>query len=336
MFQTEIVLFIQSFASDFWTFFFKFWTELGSSRWTIILVLTILFGISFRAGYILAHAVLWSGLITLYLKELFAVPRPANVDLNVKLLGKSYPNPSQFDSMGAKGFFERLPRDVVEALRADPIDSWGFPSGHTSTAMALGSSIFMFFKITWVRVIAVVMIVFIPFSRMYLGRHFLADILGGYFIGFLTFLIFYKLAYKIQWFKTFFLGKLEQKLWDWKTFLLLFYFLILPFLLLFVPNIEHDGIGIFLGLNLGFLFLWIRGIPKDSGKIMHRVARVLIALVLYLGADFLFEKGSHIIFTGEAGVVEFIRRILTMILLIWGSTEISIKLGFFKREVSAP
>ncbi|NIM91712.1 MAG: phosphatase PAP2 family protein [Candidatus Aminicenantes bacterium] len=336
MFQTEIVLFIQSFASDFWTFFFKFWTEIGSSRWTVILVLTILFGISFRAGYILAHAVLWSGLITLYLKELFAVPRPANVDLNVKLLGKSFPNPSHFDSMGAKGFFEWLPRDVVEALRANPVDSWGFPSGHTSTAMTFGSSIFMFFKLTWVRVIALVLIVFIPFSRMYLGRHFLADILGGYFIGFITFLIFYNLAFKSQWFKDFFVGKLELKLLDWKTLLLLFYFLVLPFLLLFVPHVEHEGIGIFLGLNLGFLFLWIRGIPKDSGKIMHRVARVLIALVLYFGVDFLLEKGSHIIITGEAGVVEFIRRVLTIILLIWGSTEISIKLGFFKREVSVP
>ena len=118
--------------------------------------------------------------------------------------------------------------------------------------------------------------------------------------------------------------------------LLLFYFLILPFLLLLVPNIRHDGIGILLGLNLGFVFLWIRGIPKDSGKIMHRVARVLIALLLYLGVNFLFEKGSHIIFASEPVVIEFIKRTVTMILLIWGSTEISIKLGFFKREVSTP
>jgi len=332
MFQTDIIIFIQSFASDFWTVFFKFWSAIGSVPGLIFITLIILFGINFRNGYILVHIVLWNGIITLSLKEVFALPRPANVDLNVKLLGKSYPNPTHFESLGAKSFFGGLPADVVEALRVNPMDSWGFPSGHTSSAIALGGSIIMFFKKIGIWMIAAAMIVFIPFSRMYLGRHFLADILGGYFFGFVVMFIFCNFIYKNDWLKTFLFGNSGQIRWDLKSFFLLFYFLFLPLLLLLIPNIFREGIACLIGLNLGFLLLWMRGIPSDFGTIVHRVCRVLIAIAFYLGTDKLLEKLSDIIFRSESGTVEFIRIALTMILIIWGSTEFSIKLGFFRRE----
>lgn len=38
MFQTEIIIFIQSFASDFLTAFFKFFTEIGKSTYAAPLV----------------------------------------------------------------------------------------------------------------------------------------------------------------------------------------------------------------------------------------------------------------------------------------------------------
>lgn len=78
MFQTEIIIFLQSFASDF---------------------------------------------LTAFLKNLFALPRPANVDSNVLLPGKDYPNPTTLKSMGAKSFFGQLPREAVDHLRIHRIDS---------------------------------------------------------------------------------------------------------------------------------------------------------------------------------------------------------------------
>ena len=334
MFQTEIIIFIQSFASDFWTVFFKFWSSIGATTGLIFITLIILFGINFRSGYILMHIVLWNGIITLSLKEVFTLPRPANVDLNVKLLGESYPNPTHFESMGAKSFFGGPPADAVEALRANPVDSWGFPSGHTSSAIALWGSIIMFFKKIGVWVIAVAMIIFIPLSRMYLGRHFLADIIGGYFIGFVVVYIFYYFIYKGDWFKAFFFGNSGQIRWDFKSFFLLFYFLFFPLLLLLIPGIFLEGIAYLLGLNLGFLLLWMRGIPKDSGTVIQRIYRVLIAVAFYLGASQLLEKLSDFIFRSEPGAVEFVRNALTMILLLWGATELSIKLGFFRRDAT--
>lgn len=332
MFQTDIILFIQSFASDFWTVFFKFWSAIGSAPGIIFITLIILFGINFRSGFILAHIVLWNGIITFSLKEIFALPRPANVDRNVKLLGESYPNPTHFESMGAKSFFGGPPADVVESLRISPIDSWGFPSGHTSSAIALWGSIIIFFKKVGIWMIAAAMIVFIPFSRMYLGRHFLADVLGGYFLGFVVMFIFCNVIYKNGWLKTFLFGNSDQIRWDLKSFFFLLYFLFLPLLLLLLPNIFREGIASLIGLNMGFLLLRIRGIPKDSGTVIQRISRVLIAIVFYLGAGQLLKKLSDVIFRSEPGAVEFVRIALTMIFIIWISTELSIKLGFFRRD----
>lgn len=101
---------------------------------------------------------------------------------------------------------------------------------------------------------------------------------------------------------------------------------------LLIPNIFREGIACLIGLNLGFLLLRIRGIPKDSGTVIQRISRVLIAAAFYLGASHLLKKLSDVIFRSEPGVVEFVRIALTMILIIWVSTELSIKLGFFRRD----
>lgn len=331
MFQTEIVIFLQSFASDFLTSFFSFFTEIGRNTYTLPLMLIILFGVSFRAGFILVHVVAWNGLITFYLKEYFSLPRPANVDLNVKLLGKSYPNSTLFESMGAKSFFSGLPKHVVEYIRSHPIDSWGFPSGHTSQAMTLWGSIFVFFKTTFIKIIAVVMIIFIPLSRMYLGQHFLADILGGFLIGSMMALAFYNLVIRNDKLKVFFFEKLGKMRFDLVSFLVLIYFLIVPFLALLVPNIDPKNVAYFLGLNLGFLLIRSRGIPKDSGNVPQRIARVLIAGLFFFVSQTALEIVAYILFTVEPITVEFIRQILTVLLFFWGSTEISVKLGLFKR-----
>ncbi len=331
MFQTEIVIFIQSFASDFWTLFFKFWTEIGYLSWIRIVVLFVLFGISFRAGFILMHTIVWNGLITMYLKDVLALPRPWHVDLDVQLLGQEVPNPTLFKSMGAKSFFGGMPLEVIEVLRKNPLGSWGFPSGHTSNAVALWGSLYLFFKKSWVGLIAIAMIIFIPLSRIYLGLHFLADILGGYLIGLVVVLLFYKYGYQSNWYQTIFNKKLGRIPRDAKTSFLLFYLIVLPFLLLLIPDVHRVGIAVLIGANIGYVSLWIRGVPEDTGTVGQRAARTVIALVIYLGSDLFLEKVIGLAITEEPTLIEFLRVVLTTFLLLWGSTEISIKLKLFKR-----
>ena len=88
MFQTELVLFLQSLSTEYVTAFFKFFTEIGRSSYYVPLILVIIFGVKFRAGYIMLHLVIWNGIATEFLKNVFAPPRPANVDSAVQLFEK--------------------------------------------------------------------------------------------------------------------------------------------------------------------------------------------------------------------------------------------------------
>ena len=334
MFQTELILFLQSLETNILNHFFLFWTAVGYSRWTTPLMLVILFGVSFRAGFIMMQAMLWNGMATLFLKDILAIPRPSDVDVNVKLIGGNIPNTTPLDSRGAKTFFGGLPQDAVSSIRKNPVSSWGFPSGHTSNALTLGGLLFLVFRKTWVRILAMAMIIFIPLSRMYLGRHFLADILGGYVIGTIFVLIFYFLIYRNKGIDQYLFKKSICLRGDWKGVLCSFYFVVLPFLLLLVPDVNRTLVATLLGLNVGFLLLWIRGIPEDTGTIFRRSARILIALCVFLASDSLLKGMITALFSSETALTAFIRVVLTATLFLWGSTELCLKLGLYRRKGS--
>jgi len=335
MFQTEIVLFLQSFSSNFIDRFFKIITEIGRPEYSIPLFIILIFGCHFRFGFILIHVAAWSGLITMGLKEFFSLPRPVHVDLNVKTLGESYSNSSPFVSQGADSFFGGLPQQVVEYYRAHPPNSWGFPSGHTSHALTTWGAVFLFFKQIWVKILAGSMILLIPVSRIYLGRHFLGDVLGGYVIGFGFVLFFYMTEIKRQhlFIPVIPLKKIFAK-FNFKSLLVVLYFLGVPWLVLLVPSIKPQIAGAFLGLNVGFLLVWARGIPADMGTLWQRSVRVILAVFVFSVLYFGFKAAVGIIFSAEPEIVAFLRHAFTQFLLIWGSTEICVKLGLFQRKAA--
>lgn len=332
MFQTELILFLQSFETDFLNFFFQFWSDVGFSRWTSLFLLVFLFGISFRYGFVMMQAMILNGLTSLWLKEILALPRPAHVDHNVKLIGNASPNAIPFESQGAKSFFGRLPPDVVESLQTNPPRSWGFPSGHTSNAMTLGGLLFLFTKKPWVKLLCGAIVVFVPLSRMYLGRHFLADVLGGYVIGFAFVSIFYKGVVKNIWLYSFLSRKPQPLQWDIRVVLFFFYMCFFPLLLLILPKFSHEVVAAFLGLNIGFLLVWKQGIPEDTGTTWQRIARALLALVVFILADQALERGSQLLFRSVPGAVVFVKNSLPILLCIWGSTELCIKFGLYKKR----
>jgi hypothetical protein len=254
------------------------------------------------------------------------------VDLNVKLIDGGTPNFTPFESRGAKNFFGRLPQDVVGSLRANPPVSWGFPSGHTSNAMTLGGLLYLFTKKPWVRLISVAVVVFVPLSRMYLGRHFLADVLGGYVIGLAFVIIFHMGVVKNVWLYSFLSRKPQKLQCDTKVVLFFVYMCALPFVLLILPDINHEVVSALIGLNGGFLLVWRSGIPEDEGTVWQRIARILIALAVYILADLMLERASRLLFHSVTGLILFINNSLTLMFCLWGSTELSIKLNLFQRQ----
>lgn len=331
MFQTEIILFLQSFATDILNHVFTFFTEIGRTNYSVLLVFIILFTVNFRLGFIVFHALAWNGLISLNMKEYFALPRPCHVDLNVKLLGETLPNTTHFDGMDARNFLGGLPDQIVRYFRAYPPDSWGFPSGHASQAMTLWGSFFMFFNRMWLRIISISMIVFISFSRMYLGRHFLADILGGLFLGFLVVFTLKNVVYRNEGVNRWLFTRMNEVRLVPKSIFLYIYLLMVPFLILFFLHVNPEYVAAFLGFNIGFLIIRSRGIPRDTGSVLQRIGRLLVAAavfgVLYAG----LEKGMNLFLSHRPVVIEFLRQALTWMVFFWVSIEVSVKLGLYRR-----
>jgi membrane-associated phospholipid phosphatase len=61
--------------------------------------------------------------------------------------------------------------------------SYGIPSSHASDSLAVWGYLAYRVQKSWFRFVAVLLIVLIALSRLYLGVHFLHDILGGWLIG---------------------------------------------------------------------------------------------------------------------------------------------------------
>ncbi|MCI0470105.1 MAG: phosphatase PAP2 family protein [Candidatus Aminicenantes bacterium] len=335
MFLTEINIFLQSLSSAWLTAVFKFFSFVGEREFMIPFMIAITFGIHFRYGFIIFHISFWSSVITNSLKDVFALPRPHNVDAAVQLLGENTPNPTPFKGMGAKHFFGCLPGEIVEYFRTQGVwlgggRSFGFPSGHASSAISLWGAIFLFNRLPWLRIIAVIFILFIPLSRLYLGLHFLADVLGGLLIGLAVLLFFYRFIFldkKLQ-------AWLFEKIRTFKTMLPTIFFLIycfiFPFLLLLIPGIHQAAAPTLLGLNCSFFMVRLRGLPQEGGTLRQRLSRIAIAALFYFGINLALKWPANLEIPLPPGIIKFTRETLTICLSIWGAYETNIKLGLFK------
>jgi membrane-associated phospholipid phosphatase len=63
---------------------------------------------------------------------------------------------------------------------------FGIPSGHAEIGAGLWGIIAAYYRKTWVWIVAVLLVLFIGLSRLYLGMHFPHDVLVGWILGFLT------------------------------------------------------------------------------------------------------------------------------------------------------
>jgi membrane-associated phospholipid phosphatase len=71
--------------------------------------------------------------------------------------------------------------------------SFGLPSGHTQKAVAVWATMAASFRKTWLWVLSIFLIAMIALSRVYLGVHFLSDVLAGLAISILFLVLYLKL-----------------------------------------------------------------------------------------------------------------------------------------------
>lgn len=164
-----------------------------------------------------------------------------------------------FINSSLKQVFQRDRPYYYEGVTYEP--SWltpgyAFPSGHSAAAGALGYMLYDVSKRTkkkWIKYLSIAVLILVPFSRVYLGQHFLSDVIVGVVISFV-------LAH--------FIFKLIDKMGDNEH---LYTLMIAPFALISFLFVQNEVVVIsvagFVGFAVGYYF--------EKEKVKYDVSEVL-------------------------------------------------------------
>ncbi len=138
----------------------KFFTFLGYENFFFLVLPLIYWSVDAGLGMRVALVLAVSNNLKPIFKLLFAAPRPYWLSGQVK--------PFLYES------------------------SFGIPSGHAQDAVALWGIMAASVNKRWAWVLAFVIAFFVGFSRLYLGVHFVHDVIAGWLIGFVILFAFMK------------------------------------------------------------------------------------------------------------------------------------------------
>lgn len=148
--ELEILRNIQSIANPFLDILFQLITICGEQM-VLVLIISIIYWVKDKKfGEYIAYAVLTSVLVNCVVKDIFKFKRP----------------------IGEEG---------IRTLREKTATGYSFPSGHTQGAGSFYGAMAIYIKKKVMYIIAIIMIILIGFSRLYLGVHYPKDVIVGGF-----------------------------------------------------------------------------------------------------------------------------------------------------------
>jgi len=164
MLDTSFILWLQQWASPALTAIMRAVSLCGYVPSCLAVAIVCGFGWRLRLGVTLILAIVFADAMTVAAKGALAAPRPHAIDARVRT-------------------FDAFESALAPPTTSAPADDFGFPSGHVATTAAwvLG--------LAWSRRklrdlgLAATWVALMALSRMYLGRHFPADVLGGLVVG---------------------------------------------------------------------------------------------------------------------------------------------------------
>ena len=265
-------------------------TLLGSERFFIFFMPVLIWCVDYALGLRVGLILICSGQINGIFKILFHTPRPFWFDTRVQ--------PYSIET------------------------SFGTPSGHAMNTSSIFGRFGVGMNRRWVTWICVVLIALVGISRLYLGMHFLSDVLVGWLFGGLLLLAFIKFDQPVsRWFTTRRVS--SQYLIVIFTTLLWITLCLLPVLAVagwqipqtWIDNAirtdpalmprpyETTGMittaGIWLGVGLGAVWLSQRGGFDAHGTSPQQLYRFLLGVVvtgiIWLGLDMVFPDGDTLV-----------------------------------------
>jgi membrane-associated phospholipid phosphatase len=245
LFDTKLNHFLQSFHNPLLTVFMLAVSLFGSQPFLMLAAGFIFFQTGWKKAFVLIQMVFWSFILTDFLKELLYLPRPIHVD------------PSLLT------FNEYLPNWLVESLAENP----GFPSGHVCSTVVFWGAVVVSFPGRFQKISAVALMILMPLSRMYLGRHFLGDVLGGFLLALLILLA----------------GFVPLMRFKNQRSILFAGYLLLPLLLNTVSYFNSTELGQLFGFNIAlFYFLYSESSNASSSGLTQFLSAILIFACLNL------------------------------------------------------
>ncbi len=158
--ELEWIRVIQEFGNSALDAIFNFLNYFDRLEFFVLLMPVIWLVFGWKVGLRLFYLLLICKFVNIGLKQFFASPRPFQMDPSVGMID---------------------------------VNGYGFPSGAAQTSVLLALLLIAYWKNRWRYAIGISYFLVISFSRIYLGVHFVSDIIGGWLVGFSLFVLYYYL-----------------------------------------------------------------------------------------------------------------------------------------------
>jgi membrane-associated phospholipid phosphatase len=260
LFSEKINIYFQSLGNPFFDNLFKAITNLGSEPAYILLASLIFWCFGKKTGIRAMYVILFSAFTAILTKNLFAMPRPP------------------------------------EYLHKIQENEFGFPSGHAQVSSGFWGYMGFRTKNTRLIIAGIVAILSISLSRIYLGVHYLGDVMGGIIFGLSVALIFFKAELSIT-------SRLERLGRIPGYFVALMLPVILVAIAIMQRNLlkEQAEIGLVMaGIGVGYLLeeerVRFMDATNNRQRIKRAVAGAAVLGIIYLISGMLLSINPNFIF----------------------------------------
>jgi len=290
LFGEETLNQIHIYAGKWLDFVMVAFTHLGNEMFYILVIPFLFWCVNKRIATIIGISFLLSSAINDIVKFFFVNPRPDAIHLapGIAELNKMY----------------------------CPVASPGFPSGHAQNAVVFWGTMAYTIKHRIFTIFAILLMIGIAYSRLYLGVHYLGDVAGGIIIGTMLFLC---AIVCIPYY---------DKIWNIRLISSIIIFVLIPLIVSIAlkGNEIAKSLGVLSGFSIGFI------LNKDkTEEIAFKLVPSMIKFIIGITIILIFKEGLKIIFPSYA-IFDFIRYWIMGIWVSYGAPAIFARIPYLTKN----